>query len=223
MNRGLIFDLDETLIDRRQTLDAYARALLSEFRLHPSVASPDAFVAQFHRYDDNGDVPRDEFFDRLASDLFVGVTRQQLGAHFDAYAWREPHLFPGTTAMLAYFRQREWRIGIVTNGGASSQSAKIANSGLSNLVHCSVISSVVGRRKPDREIFAYATRELGVLPNLSWFVGDDPRVDIWGANRFGLRTVWIERYKRWPEDLPRCYDTCVPSVAGIAGTVDAPE
>jgi HAD superfamily hydrolase (TIGR01549 family) len=220
MNRGVVFDLDETLVDRRQTLDDYARGLLSEF--DTDIAWPEEFVAKFHRHDGNGEVPREEFFSRLASELFTGVTARQLSAHFEANAWQKPHLFPGTTATLLYFRKRGWRVGIITNGGVNSQSAKIANSGLSELVHFSVISSVVGSRKPDREIFLYAAAQLGIIPNASWFVGDDPRADMWGASQFGLRTVWVERYKPWPDDLLRCYDARVTSMSEILEAVLGP-
>jgi putative hydrolase of the HAD superfamily len=217
MNPGLVFDLDETLINRRDTLDVYARELISEFST--GVASPEEIVAHFHRLDGNGEVPRDQFFSRLASELFPGVTARQLGAHYDANAWNRPQLFAGTTETLLYFRERGWRIGIITNGGKISQSAKIANSGLSDLVHCSVISSVIGCRKPDREIFAFAATQLGILPKASWFVGDNPRADIWGASQFGLRTAWIERHMPWPEDLPRCYDAQIPGVSGIRNVI----
>jgi HAD superfamily hydrolase (TIGR01549 family) len=150
------------------------------------------------------------------------VTARQLRAHFEANAWQKPRLFSGTTATLLYFRERGWRVGIITNGGASSQSAKIANSGLSDLVHCSVISSLIGCNKPDREIFLYAAAQLGIVPNGSWFVGDDPRADIWGASQFGLRTVWVERYKPWPDDLLHCYDARVSSVSEILDAVLGP-
>jgi FMN phosphatase YigB (HAD superfamily) len=220
MNRGVVFDLDETLVDRRLTLDEYARGLLSEFGT--AIARPEEFVAKFHQFDGNGEVPREEFFSRLASELFTGVTAQHLGSHFEANAWQKPRLFPGTTATLLCFRERGWRIGIITNGGAYSQSAKIANSGLSDLVHCSVISSVIGCRKPDREIFLYTAAQLGVVSNVSWFVGDDPRADIWGATQVGLRAVWVERYKPWPDEFFRCYDARVTSVSEVLDAVLGP-
>ena len=213
---GVVFDLDETLVDRRGSLDAYAKQLHSTFSDSVAV-SADVFITEFHRLDGNGRVPRDEFFDALSTALFQGVPARRIQEHFEATAWIEPRLFEGVADLLVALRDEGWRIGIVTNGGVPSQSAKIDNSGLAELVDCSVISSAFGYKKPAPEIFRHLIGKLAIDPSRSWFVGDDPQADIWGAKRVGLRTCWVERYSAWPADLPRCYD------ARIQNTVDCLE
>src|SRR6478752_234416 len=90
--KGVVFDLDETLVDRRGSLDVYARRLHAAFA-HSAVASGDLFVAEFHRLDGNGRVPRDEFFERLSAVLFSRVSAGQIKAHFETTAWTPPMLF----------------------------------------------------------------------------------------------------------------------------------
>ena len=33
------------------------------------------------------------------------------------------------------------------------------------------------------------------------FVGDNPRADIDGAKRFGMKTAWVRRGRQFPDDL----------------------
>jgi putative hydrolase of the HAD superfamily len=216
--KGIVFDLDETLVDRRGSLDSYSQKLFSAFS--ESVVVPlDEFVAEFHRLDGNGRVPRDEFFAALAAALFRNVPTHRIKEHFEATAWLQPRLFGGIVDVLQALRAEGWRVGIVTNGGVPAQTAKIENSGLSNLIDSHVISAAFGSKKPAPEIFRHVIELLRIDPDQSWFVGDDPRADIWGAKQIGFQTCWVERYSVWPADLPRCYDARVTDTADILGVV----
>jgi putative hydrolase of the HAD superfamily len=218
--RGVVFDLDETLLDRRGSLDAYARRLRSEFDSRASSAL-DAFVAEFHRLDADGKTPRTQFFELLASRLLPMLSAGEIQHHFESYAWQCPQLFPGVADMLLELEAQGLKLGVITNGGEASQMAKITNSGLSDLIDCFVISATFGARKPDRSIFEHMAVRLGIDPAQSWFVGDDPRSDIWGAKQCGYRTAWIDRYSRWPMDLAPCYDAQLGSVLEVRDLVAA--
>jgi len=204
--KGILFDLDETLIDRRRSLDRYARELRT--RLGSRFAE-DEFVVRFHRLDGAGRVPRREFFEAIARELFDGATADAIEAHFYTHAWRAPLLHDGMAAILRDVRARGWRSGIITNGGVVAQSAKIDNGGLRAAVDGAVISDAFGVKKPEPAIFRHLIETLGIDPAQSWFVGDDPTADVWGAKQVGLRACWIERHAAWPDALPRCYDARV--------------
>ena len=212
--RGVVFDLDETLLDRRGTLDAYARALHAELDRQGS-SSVEYFLEQFHRLDAAGSTPRDRFFALVSSQLLPTQSPRDLGHHFNAHAWRSPRLFPGVAHMLRELRGQGLRLGIITNGGAAPQLDKIVNSGLSDLVDCYLVSARFGARKPDRSIFEYMAAQLGLSPRESWFVGDDPYADIWGSKQCGYSAAWVERFTAWPKELPPCYDAHIDSVLGI--------
>ncbi len=216
--KGVVFDLDETLVNRRGSLDLYSQTLFSAFS-GSAVVPLDEFVAEFHRLDGNGRVPRDEFFAALAAVLLPNVATQRIKEHFEATAWLQPRLFDGSVEALQQIRSEGWRVGIVTNGGVPAQTAKIENSGLSGLIDSHVISAAFGAKKPAPEIFRQAIDQLRIDPKQSWFVGDDPRADIWGARQIGLRTCWVERYSPWPADLPRCYDARIADTADILGVI----
>jgi putative hydrolase of the HAD superfamily len=151
-------------------------------------------------------VPRDDFFASLAKELFQDISADQVREHFETAAWLRPRLFAGIDDLLKSLRADGWRLGIITNGGVPAQSAKITGSGLSELVDGYVISSAFGAKKPAAEIFQHMLRSLAIDPAHSWYIGDHPREDIWGAKQVGFHTCWVERYIAWPPDLPRCYD-----------------
>lgn len=56
-----------------------------------------------------------------------------------------------------------------------------------------VVSDEVGWRKPARAIFETALARLGVDPGDAVFVGDRTDIDVLGAQRVGMTTVWINR------------------------------
>ena len=80
------------------------------------------------------------------------------------------------------------RIGSVTNGNADLQTI-----GLARHFDASVAAPGFGVAKPDPRIFLEACRLLGVAPQEAVYVGDDLLLDVQGAQRAGLRAVWMNR------------------------------
>lgn len=212
--QGVIFDLDETLLDRRTSISAYARRLRTDLADRTRLEE-EPFVALFHRLDGNGRVDRDRFFSALAAQAFAGVDAARVRAHFVDLAWVTPLLFPTVVETLRTLRKRAVRIGIVTNGNSVSQNAKLRNSGLVDLVDAHVVSKDFGSAKPEPAIFEHMIETLGIERSRSWFVGDDPKADIRGAKRVGLKAAWIRRHTAWPDDLPICHDAELVDVSGV--------
>lgn len=80
------------------------------------------------------------------------------------------------------------RIGSVTNGNADLQTI-----GLARHFDASVAAPTFGVAKPDPRIFLEACRLVGVVPQEAVYVGDDLLLDVQGAQRAGLRAVWMNR------------------------------
>jgi FMN hydrolase / 5-amino-6-(5-phospho-D-ribitylamino)uracil phosphatase len=80
------------------------------------------------------------------------------------------------------------RIGSVTNGNADLQTI-----GLARHFDASVAAPSFGVAKPDPRIFQEACALLGVAPHEAVYVGDDLLLDVLGAQRAGLRAVWMNR------------------------------
>ncbi|HEX8785167.1 MAG TPA: HAD family hydrolase [Telluria sp.] len=79
-------------------------------------------------------------------------------------------------------------IGSISNGNADLRTI-----GLSHHFKVSVAAHELGVAKPDAAIFLAACRELNVAPEDAVYVGDDVLLDVQGAQRAGLRAVWMNR------------------------------
>jgi putative hydrolase of the HAD superfamily len=79
-------------------------------------------------------------------------------------------------------------VGSISNGNADLQTI-----GLSHHFKVSVAAHQLGVAKPDAVIFLEACRLLGVAPEDAVYVGDDVLLDVQGAQRAGLRAVWMNR------------------------------
>jgi len=76
-----------------------------------------------------------------------------------------------------------------------------------------------GAAKPDPGIFHAACERLGCAPDEVLHIGDDPELDVLGAHRAGLRTVWINRRdETWPH--PEQPDFIAPDLHALADWLD---
>ncbi len=111
----------------------------------------------------------------------------------DAYrAEREKAVapFPGAVETLTELRARGVRLGLITNGAASTQQAKIQRFNLGPLFTSIVIEGEFGVGKPDERVFRHSLDVLGVPVEQSWMVGDNLEFDVQGAQRIGITGIW---------------------------------
>jgi FMN phosphatase YigB (HAD superfamily) len=189
----VLFDLDDTLIDRTGVFSRWAHAWAERHGFGPDAA---AWLVEF---DDNCDRPRKELFEaaRRRFDL-----RPPVWTLVDEFLNDFPTQFepdPVVLAGLTELRRTGWRIALATNG-STMQRPKMAAAGLLDCVDGVCVSEEIGMAKPDPGIFrAAATAAGGMLAN-GWMVGDSPQSDITGGAGVGLRTIWVSRGRDWPLD-----------------------
>jgi putative hydrolase of the HAD superfamily len=99
-------------------------------------------------------------------------------------------LYPDADETLRLLRTR-FTLGIITNGPADIQRAKIERLELSQRVDHVFISGELGIAKPDPKIFQRALELAEVEAHESLFVGDSPETDIAGAKEAGVWAAWI--------------------------------
>lgn len=201
---GLLFDLDNTLLDRSATFLRVAEAFyLEHLSATKSVTQEDA-VTQMVQWDEDGYADRAAMHMRWIREWpetgldLLSVTRW----YRDAMA---RHVEPDeeVNAFLASLNERGLPWGIVTNG-SSNQHVKCQAAGLTQLAPFIIVSEESGYAKPDPRIFRDALQALGLSnPAQVMFVGDNPHADIEGAKRFGMQTAWVRRGRQYPDGLER--------------------
>ena len=111
--------------------------------------------------------------------------------------WR---LYPEVEGVLKNLRGRGLKIGVISNW--STRLRHIAEgTGLDKLVDFIVASSEAGARKPDPHIFHIALHRAGVSPGRAVHVGDQVEDDVRGAERMGIRPVFLWRKPGPPPEL----------------------
>ena len=130
-------------------------------------------------------------FDRLGLSSQGELVREVADAYSSE---REARVvpFPGALETLAELRRRGHALGLLTNGGAPLQRAKIERHDLARFFDAVRIEGEVGVGKPSPEAFAAALAALGAYGEPALMVGDDLEADIAGAHSAGLETVWID-------------------------------
>lgn len=122
-------------------------------------------------------------------------------------------LFPGVAALLARLRADGAKIAVCTDMSARIQHEKLHRLGLRELVDVLVTSEEAGIEKPSPVIFALCLEKLGIAADDCFFVGDDMRKDVRGAQAAGIHPVWFGvRAVQAAADAP----TSVPVVMDFA-------
>ncbi len=197
--RVYLFDLDDTLVDRRPSLEAFLPEQYARYRTLDVPAA--AFVERFFILDRGGHAPKHDLYKILSDEFELSAPVAELVADFRMNAFKACALQPGALGVLEQLRQRGVRLGVVTNGSVAAQQQKLDASGIAPFLEARVISEAVGLRKPDPAIFLEAASRLGAEPAACVFVGDHPEKDIVGAQGAGMRTVWLRHGRTWPEQL----------------------
>jgi len=199
----VLFDLDETLLDHRSA----ARAGLLR---HPDVLAhaldPDAAFDRWHALEEHhyprylrGELGHQEQRRARVREFLapLGILHDSDAAtdawfaDFQRAAHAAWGLFDDVLPCLEALGAQ--RVGVITNGEAESQGAKLAALGLEHRVDPVVYSGAVGVAKPDPRIFAIACDAAGIGADRACYVGDRLHTDAIGAARAGLRGIWLDR------------------------------
>lgn len=188
--QGILFDLDQTLVDRDQSL----RLFLSwQWKKHHSLQaiSDDAFIKKFIELDDNGKVWKDKVYYELLRDFnILDIEPSFLVKEYFTDFSQHAVLYPMANEVLSVFKNKQIKLGIITNGREDLQSAVVRACGLEAFMNIILISETEKVRKPGPKIFESALSQLSLPPSSCIFIGDNPVSDIRGAYDAGMKTIW---------------------------------
>lgn len=119
---------------------------------------------------------------------------------------------------LSLSRSLGFTVGLITNVGSYEiVRRRLEEAGLLKYVDVIVASQAVAWKKPSPRIFELACYLAGVEPGNAVHVGDDPRIDVEGAKKAGLRAVQV--LKAGPPRSPYA-DAWVNSVGEVPGILE---
>nr|WSZ14124.1 HAD-IA family hydrolase [Streptomyces canus] len=191
----VLFDLDNTLVDRRGTLGDWAAEFTARHGLEDEEQAYVLGMVAERAYPST--------FDAIRTRFRLPMSTAEL---WRAYCTGIAALVSCPAEVLdglEELRAAGWRVGVATNGAADIQRAKLRATGISERVDGVFVSEEADARKPQTRHFALAAARCGAaLGDGGWMVGDNPVNDIGGGHAAGLNTIWIVNDRVWPPDYP---------------------
>jgi len=203
---AVLFDLDETLLDRQGSLGRFL-AWESRELLGMSKADAERYVARFIQLDSNGSVWKDKVYNQLVEEFAISShSAAELLTNYTENFYKFCRSKPGANEAVAKLKSRGLKIALVSNGMTPFQERNFESLGMSEHFDSVVVSGAVNLRKPDPKIFLLACANVGVTPADCAFVGDNPDADIRAANAMGMYSVFIPT--RFHPHCPHARSTC---------------
>lgn len=181
MYSAILFDLDNTLIDR----DAALQSLLeSTFCMDKDK------VHRLLEIDDHGQGNRAGFSTTWREFGGPDLTLTEFAKAIASRLKPDPALLHNMSEL-----RKLATIGMITNGGSVSQLAKWKAAGLDSVVSRKHlwISQDVGFAKPDARIFQFACDQLHLVAADCLYIGDQPDTDVEAAVRAGMKSQWAAK------------------------------
>ncbi len=234
--RAVLFDLGNTLVSYYAVAD-FGPVLRASLRACVSVLPPGAGV------DENGleeqalrlNAEREDHrvwpLDERLKLLFAGCTPhpallQQLTRAFLRPIFATALTDPDALPVLQSLRARGIRTAIVSNtpwgSPAEEWRAELARHGLLAAVDATVFCEDVGYRKPHPAPIARALSILEVPPEDAAFVGDDPKWDVVGAQRAGVRPILLAKHGASAVPAGVTVATSLPQVLDVLNASHVP-
>lgn len=190
----VLFDLDETLLDRAGSLQDFVKWQANGM-LRNSIQDVEEFCNRFIELDSNGAVWKDQVYTQLVEEFNItDWSVSELLTSYELCFSGFCRFIPNALSAIESLHDKGYKLGLVSNGKTPFQERNFNALGVSHLFGSVVVSEAVGFRKPEPEIFMLACKALDTAPENVVFVGDNPVADIEGANSSGMYTVYIPRY-----------------------------
>jgi HAD superfamily hydrolase (TIGR01509 family) len=204
---GIGFDLDHTLaIDNR--LERVALLRLLGVLLNEGGRSVGTLADEIDNIDDllarqrDGEFSIDDAVRRFVAQRGLEPASRHVEWFRDTAVDMVPEFvvpLPGVTPTLNALHERGIAVAVLSNGWDPLQSHKAERAGFAGPM---LVSSEIGWQKPAPQAFEKLLRTLGTDARQTWYVGDDPRCDVAGAQALGMPAVWIDwERKEYPPAL----------------------
>ena len=191
MRNILLFDLDQTILNRNASLILFINWQVNFFQLVPQELK-DTFIKKFVELDNNGNVWKDIVYSQLIKDFDIKkFTVDELLESYITDFNKFSIGFDNVQKVISDLYQKGYKIGLVSNGKTPFQEHNFYALGLTQYFSTIIVSEAIGLRKPDKEIFAYACNQLNCSPSDCIFIGDNLKADIEGAKNVGMKTIFF--------------------------------
>ena len=198
MIKFLLIDLDDTILDFHKAERVALENTLRHYAVEPTAETVELYkqINQAHwQALERGELTRKQVNEGRFAVLFSHLGREVDGEACAAFYLSQLALthdyLPGAEAAVIAL-SKKYRLFIASNGNASVQAPRMANSGLNGYIEKTFVSESLGANKPSKEFFDLCFAQIPDFdPAKAMMVGDSLTSDIQGGANAGLRTCWV--------------------------------
>ncbi|WDL91685.1 HAD-IA family hydrolase [Bacillus sp. HNR-4] len=191
MIRAVLFDLDGTLLDRRQSLEQFIYDQYNRFTSHLMNIEKSEYCSRFLELDNNGYTWKDKVYATLLSEYNITtLTSEQLLHDYITNFQNHCIPFKNMHELLQHLTQQNIKIAIITNGFTDFQMNNLRALNIHTYTNTILVSEAEEIKKPHPEIFERALKKLDVKATECLYVGDHPENNVLGSEQVGILGVW---------------------------------
>jgi putative hydrolase of the HAD superfamily len=200
--KNIIFDLGGVLLDISvaKTRDAFIQSGVLNFDDYFQQAHSNALFTDLEK----GLITPDEFCNLFRADTGVDLSDEVIKANWNAllgtFRTSSINLLPALKENYKLFLFSNTNL-IHYEAFISSFVSQYGHDGFNNYFDRAYYSHNMNQRKPDPASFLYIVNENNLLPQETLFV-DDSYVNIEGAQKAGLQTLWLQNGSYIEDALP---------------------
>ena len=229
---AIIFDMDDTILSDDRAAERCFRQVCHEMFHRFRPVTPEALLADITEvrrwyWADPERIRRGSLNLALARRELLSMAFEQHGiddddlleemsAEYQLLKAATIELIPGALDTVESLRDNGIRLGLITNGDAEGQRAKVIKAGLEPLFDSILVAGEFGVAKPDPRVFLHTLESLGVESHEAWMVGDNLYADIGGAQGVGIYGIWVDwRGSGLPKNTPVIPNRTIQSIVEL--------
>lgn len=203
MFRTILFDLDDTIFDFKES----ERAALTKTLIKLNVEPTEYIIKQYSKYNisqwkrlELGEISREEVkvnrYRLLFDELGLDISPKLATSVYEENLAVGHYFIDGAVDMLEQLYQN-YNLYLVSNGAKKVQDGRLASADISHYFKDIFISEVVGFEKPSEKFFNYCFERI---PNFNKaeaiIIGDSLSSDIKGGINAGIKTMWFNPHNQ---------------------------
>lgn len=192
MYKLIIFDLDDTLYYERDYVFEGFKNVALYLEKKYSLKFEEIYEKIKNIFYEEG---RGQIFNLLCENLEINENIDRLVEVYRSTEPREIKLYDDAIYFINYLKEKDYKLGIITDGLASVQRKKLKSLGLYKLIDKIIVTDELGREfwKPSTKSYKDILEEFNIAGDEAIYIGDNPSKDFIGARKLGIRTIRIIR------------------------------